>query len=178
MYVSIEIWYITTWFLVFSDLRNSKTLLAGTGSQREVAALSTIPEGLPGSSTLFLVMTLTFSRSSGSGVQAFAVEAPTPVEKLNTILSASFIILFRPSWLVITAYRIRIHNLLINTIFLKMKEKKKNWSKMMRCHIYIPQSAPWGMLVAIALARRSHVLSIAATQRLAPNARVESTKFL
>ncbi|KAJ6770317.1 hypothetical protein OIU79_021046 [Salix purpurea] len=46
---------------VFSSRRKSKILFGGTGSQEEVAALSTIPEGLPGSSTLLLVMTPTSS---------------------------------------------------------------------------------------------------------------------
>ncbi|RDX60261.1 hypothetical protein CR513_61608, partial [Mucuna pruriens] len=59
----------------------SKTFFGGTGSQKEVAALSTIPGGLPGSSVLFLVMTLTSSHPvADSVVQACAVEAPTPAQ--------------------------------------------------------------------------------------------------
>jgi len=70
-----------TSFLEFSSRRKSKTLFGGTGSQKEVAALSTIPGGLPGSSVLFLVMTLTSSHPvADSVVQACAVEAPTPVQ--------------------------------------------------------------------------------------------------
>jgi putative effector of murein hydrolase LrgA (UPF0299 family) len=68
-----------------------------------VAALSTIPGGLPGSSILFLVITLTSSEPVADNVvHACAVEAPTPVQKLITILSASFSILFLPSAVVIT----------------------------------------------------------------------------
>lgn len=44
-----------------SSRRKSKSFFGSTGSQNEVAALSTMPAGLPGSSTLFLVMTLTSS---------------------------------------------------------------------------------------------------------------------
>lgn len=44
---------------VFSSCRKSKILFGGTGRREEVAALSTIPEGLPESSTLLLVMTPT-----------------------------------------------------------------------------------------------------------------------
>ena len=83
---------------MFSSRRKSKTLFGGTGSQKEVAALSTITGGLPGSSTLYLVMTLTSSAPvPDSVVHVWAVEALTPAQKLITILSASFIILFLPS---------------------------------------------------------------------------------
>ncbi|GER48161.1 fatty acyl-ACP thioesterases B [Striga asiatica] len=50
-----------TSLLEFSSRKKSNTLLGGTGSQKEVAALSTIPGGLPGSSMLFRVMTRTSS---------------------------------------------------------------------------------------------------------------------
>jgi len=87
-----------------SSRRKSKTRLGGTGSQKEVAALRTMPGGLPGSSTLFLVMTRTSSAPlPDSVVHWCAAEAVTPPQKLITILSASFSILFLPSVLVITA---------------------------------------------------------------------------
>lgn len=87
----------------FSSLRKSNTFLDRTGIQKEVAALSTIPGGLPGSSILFLVIALTASESVVDNVvQVCEVEAPTPVQKLVTILSASFRILFLPSGVVIT----------------------------------------------------------------------------
>lgn len=94
--------------LEFSLRRNSKTCVGGTGSQKEVAALRTIPGGLPGSSTLLRVITLTSSAPvPDSVVHVCAVEALTPPQKLITILSASFNILFLPSWFVIT----KIHNI-------------------------------------------------------------------
>lgn len=87
-----------------SSRRKSKTRLGGTGSQKEVAALRTMPGGLPGSSTLFLVMTRTSSAPlPDSVVHWCAAEAVTPPQKLITILSASFSMLFLPSVLVITA---------------------------------------------------------------------------
>lgn len=88
---------VRTSFLEFSSRRKSKTRFGGTGSQNEVAALSTIPGGLPGSSMLFLVMTRTSSAPLPDNVvHVCAVDAPTPVQKLITILSASFSILFLP----------------------------------------------------------------------------------
>ena len=87
-----------------SSRRKSKTRLGGTGSQKEVAALRTMPGGLPGSSTLFLVMTRTSSAPLPESVVHWcAAEAVTPPQKLITILSASFSMLFLPSVLVITA---------------------------------------------------------------------------
>jgi len=77
--------------------------LGGTGIQKEVAALSTMPGGLPGSSILFRVMTRTSSAPlPDKVVHVWAVEAPTPAQKLITILSANFSMLFLPSGLVIT----------------------------------------------------------------------------
>lgn len=82
----------------FSSRRKSKTRLGETGSQKEVAALSTMPGGLPGSSMLFRVMTRTSSAPvPDSVVQVWAVEALTPAQKLITILSESFSMLFLPS---------------------------------------------------------------------------------
>nr|GLL45698.1 hypothetical protein CR513_61608 [Ipomoea trifida] len=79
--------------------------LKRNGSQNEVAALRTIPGGLPGSSMLFLVITRTSSAPLPDNVvHVWAVEAPTPAQKLITILSASFSMLFLPSGLVITAF--------------------------------------------------------------------------
>lgn len=90
--------YLYTSLREFSSRRNSKTLFGGTGSQKEVAALSTMPGGLPGSSMLFRVMTLTSSAPVPDNVvHVCAVEALTPAQKLITILSASFNILFLPS---------------------------------------------------------------------------------
>jgi hypothetical protein len=87
-----------------SSRRKSKTRLGVIGSQKEVAALRTMPGGLPGSSTLFLVMTRTSSAPlPDSVVHWCAAEAVTPPQKLVTILSASFSMLFLPSVLVITA---------------------------------------------------------------------------
>jgi hypothetical protein len=87
-----------------SSRRKSKTLLGGTGSQKEVAALSTMPGGLPGSSTLFLVMTRTSSAPLPERVVHWcAADAVTPPQKLATIRSASLSMLFLPSMLVITA---------------------------------------------------------------------------
>nr|GMC72894.1 hypothetical protein CR513_61608 [Ipomoea batatas]GME14639.1 hypothetical protein CR513_61608 [Ipomoea batatas] len=75
--------------------RKSKTLLGSVGSQREVEALRTRPEGLPGSSTLFLIMILTSSDPvPDNTVHSWAVEELTPEQKLITILSASFNMLF------------------------------------------------------------------------------------
>lgn len=92
-----------------SSRRKSKTLFGGTGSQKEVAALSTMPGGLPGSSTLFLVMTRTSSAPlPDSVVHWCAADAVTPPQKLATIRSASFSMLFLPSMLVITAVS-RVH---------------------------------------------------------------------
>jgi hypothetical protein len=102
--------YIYTSLREFSSRRKSKTLFVGTGIQKEVAALSTIPGGLPGSSILFLVITLTSSEPvADSVVHACAVEAPTPVQKLITILSASFNMLFLPSVLVITENKLQLN---------------------------------------------------------------------
>lgn len=99
-----------TSLLEFSSRRKSKTLFGGTGSQNEVAALSTIPGGLPGSSMLFRVMTRTSSAPlPDSVVHVCAVDAPTPVQKLITILSASFNILFLPSGEDITG-KLMIHD--------------------------------------------------------------------
>lgn len=87
----------------FSSRRNSKTRLGVMGSQNEVEALKTIPRGLPGSSVLFLVITRTSLDIVGdNNVQTLAVEAPAVLEKLITILSANFSILFLPSGVVIT----------------------------------------------------------------------------
>lgn len=92
-----------TWLLEFSSLRKSKTRLGDIGIQKEVAALRTMPGGLPGSSTLFLVITLTSSAPLPDNVvHVWAVEAPTPEQKLIIILSANFSMLFLPSGLVIT----------------------------------------------------------------------------
>ncbi|GER44946.1 R-phycocyanin-2 subunit alpha [Striga asiatica] len=75
---------VITSLLEFSSLRKSNTLLGGTGSQNEVAALSTIPGGRPGSSMLFLVMTRTSSAPlPESVVHVWAVEAPTPTFALS-----------------------------------------------------------------------------------------------
>lgn len=60
---------------VFSSRRKSKILFGGTGSQEEVAALSTIPEGLPGSSTLLLVMTPTSSAPVPDSVDGRGADA-------------------------------------------------------------------------------------------------------
>jgi hypothetical protein len=77
--------------------------LGGTGSQKEVAAFRTMPGGLPGSSTLFLVMTRTSSAPLPDRVVHWcAAEAVTPPQKLIAILPASFSMLFLPSLLVIT----------------------------------------------------------------------------
>jgi hypothetical protein len=86
-----------------SSRSKSKTRLGGTGSQKEVAALRTMPGGLPGSSTLFLVMTRTSSAPLPDRVVHWcAAEAVTPPQKLIAILPASFSMLFLPSLLVIT----------------------------------------------------------------------------
>uniref|UniRef100_A0A7C9AEL8 Uncharacterized protein n=1 Tax=Opuntia streptacantha TaxID=393608 RepID=A0A7C9AEL8_OPUST len=62
-----------------------------------------MPGGLPGSSMLFRVMTRTSSAPlPDKVVHVWAVEAPTPAQKLITILSANFSMLFLPSGLVIT----------------------------------------------------------------------------
>ncbi|KAF9663690.1 hypothetical protein SADUNF_Sadunf17G0078200 [Salix dunnii] len=60
---------------VFSSGRKLKILFGRTGSQEEVAALSTIPEGLPGSSTLLLVMTPTSSASVPDSVDGRGADA-------------------------------------------------------------------------------------------------------
>lgn len=94
---------LITSLLEFSSLRKSNTRFGATGIQKEVAALKTMPGGLPGSSMLFRVMTRTSSDPVVDNVvQACAVDAPTPLQKLITILSASFSMLFLPSGLVIT----------------------------------------------------------------------------
>ena len=63
-----------------------------------------MPGGLPGSSTLFLVMTRTSSAPLPESVVHWcAADAVTPPQKLATILSASLSMLFLPSMLVITA---------------------------------------------------------------------------
>ncbi|RDX99927.1 hypothetical protein CR513_16953, partial [Mucuna pruriens] len=81
-----------------SSRRKSKSLWGETGSQTEVAALSTIPGGSPGSSTLFRVITLT----SSSTFPAFSlfhlctVDAHTPAQKLFVMRCASFSMLRLP----------------------------------------------------------------------------------
>lgn len=100
-----DVWFNTS-LREFSSRRKSNTRFGGTGSQNEVAALSTMPGGLPGSSILFLVMTLTSSAPLPDNVvQVCAVEAPTPMQKLIAILSASFNMLFLPSGVVMTVLR-------------------------------------------------------------------------
>lgn len=99
--VDMEKAHVTS-FLEFSSRRNSKTLFGGTGNQKEVAALRTMPGGLPGSPMLFLVITLTSSASFPDIVHVCAVVALTPAQKLTTILSANFSMLLLPSGLAIT----------------------------------------------------------------------------
>lgn len=78
--------------------RKSNSLWGDTGSQTEVAALSTMPGGSPGLSTLFRVITLT-SSSTFSAFNLFhlwTVDAHTPAQKLPVIRCASFNMLRLP----------------------------------------------------------------------------------
>lgn len=95
--------YLASRFLFPEEIKHD---LRWNRDPKEVAALSTTPGGLPGSSVLFLVTTRTSSpAAAGNAVQACTLDAPTPAQKLVTILSASFSILFLPSMLDITGIK-------------------------------------------------------------------------
>lgn len=81
-----------------SSRKKSNSLRGETGNHTDVAALTTIPDGSPGSSTLFRVMT----RISSSPALEFSlfhlctVDAHTPAQKLDVIRCANFSMLRRP----------------------------------------------------------------------------------
>lgn len=85
-----------------SSRRKSKSLCDETGSHTDVAALRTIPGGSPGSSTLFLVITLTSSPTfpAFSLFHLCTVEAHTPEQKLFVMRCASFNMLLLPPELI------------------------------------------------------------------------------
>lgn len=81
-----------------SSRRKSNSLCGETGNHTAVAALSTIPDGSPGSSMLFRVITCTSSSTlpTFSLFHLCTVDAHTPAQKLFVILWASFNMLLRP----------------------------------------------------------------------------------
>jgi hypothetical protein len=89
--------------LSLSFRKKLKTFCGEAGSQTEVAALSTIPGGSPGSSTLFRVITLTSSPTFPDAFNLFhlwTVDAQTPAQKLFVIRCASFSMLRLPPELI------------------------------------------------------------------------------
>lgn len=94
-------WYIYivwwTWTRVFSSLKKLKTRWGGRGSQREVAALTIIPQGWPGSLLLRTdTRTPLLLTSDNWGKSSFPVMLNIP-QKFFTILWESFIMLLLPS---------------------------------------------------------------------------------
>jgi hypothetical protein len=75
-----------------------KTLFREAGSRAEVAKTTEGPEGIPGSSTLYLVMILIFSAPYlGIDIHMFDADAQTSTQKVLIILSDSFSKLVLPS---------------------------------------------------------------------------------
>ncbi|KAJ6316236.1 hypothetical protein OIU78_019503 [Salix suchowensis] len=75
---------------VFSLRRKSKILFGGTRSQEKVAALSTIPEDLPGSSTLLLVMTPTSSAPVPDSVDVITSASPAGMLVVMVLVRHSY----------------------------------------------------------------------------------------
>lgn len=89
------VWW--TWTRVFSSLKKLKTWWGGRGSQREVAALTIIPQGWPGSLLLRTdTRTPLLLTSFNWGKSSFPVMLNIP-QKFFTILWESFIMLLLPS---------------------------------------------------------------------------------
>ena len=132
------------WLLNRSSLKKSNSLCCVTGIQTEVAALNTMPEGSPGSSKFFRVITLTssptFPRRRLSHL--WVVEAQTPEQKLSVIRCANFNMLLLPARLIAAdGMCIRIWKF---TKFIEVKEWSGSEDKDL-CDLHWGRLMTWGL---------------------------------